>query len=887
MQVILTHEQADFDAIASVLGAYLLKKDAYPVLPGNMNRNVRNFLHLYTSELPFRKKEHLPRKPINSIILVDTQSLVTLKGLSKDCAVEVVDHHQKKADLPIDWHYHYIETGACTTHFVEQIQENNGELNIVHATLLLLGIYEDTGSLSYASTTSRDARAVAYLLENGASLKIASEFLNPPLSAEQREVFESLLENLEIITIQDCRIILSKTSAPMLEDEVSTIAHKMVDLYDPDGLFIFVETHEGIRLVARSITDQINVAEITAGFGGGGHKRAAAALIKHSRHNKNQLADLYDLFKRELSDHVKPGITVKQIMSKKPLTILPDTTAEQALNLMQRFGYEGYPVVEGNKIKGLLTRRAVDRAISHQLNLPASRLMEAGTISVSPYDSLEHLQRVMADSGWGQVPVVDPDSNEIIGIATRTDLLKTLAGKENSLGGRINLSTQIISALPPSHLNLLKAISIVADRLNVPIYLVGGFARDLMLKSPSLDLDFVVEGDAIQLAEALSREFGGKVTSHRKFGTAKWLTAGIKNLHQTSGKEQGKKRLSELPAAIDLISARTEYYEKPTALPTVKKSSIKLDLLRRDFTINTMAVRVDGAHFGDLYDYWGGLNDLNKGIIRVLHSLSFVDDPTRVLRAVRFEQRFGFSIEERTLELLEQAKDLLDEVSGDRVRHELDQIMKEERAAQIFNRLFELNLLNHILPSFSWDEIKAHELQAFLNSDFPIEWNIYPEGKESIYRIYGAYIVLFSKLSEATLEAILHRLRFKNHLRRMLIEANRLWSELDQINKIKPSQMCRLLDSYTPLAIYCVYFLADDPKIRAKLSNYILKWRPQRPFTTGTVLKEMGLKPGPQYREILDHLRFAWVDGEISSQDEEREELIRLVERYYGLRLSL
>ena len=266
----------------------------------------------------------------------------------------------------------------------------------------------------------------------------------------------------------------------------------------------------------------------------------------------------------------------------------------------------------------------------------------------------------MADSGWGQVPVVNPKTKKIIGITTRTDLLKILAGRSKGGVERKNLAAEIESALPRAYLDLLQLISQTADQLQLPIFLVGGFARDLLLNTPSFDLDFVVEGDAILLAENLCRQYGGKITSHKKFGTAKWRMD-LADRQLTSRLQAGASDLRSLPTSIDLISARTEFYEKPTALPTVKKSSIKLDLHRRDFTINTMAVRLDGKHFGDLYDYWGGLNDLKNKVIRVLHSLSFVDDPTRMLRAIRFEQRFNFHIEERTLHLLKEARNLLRE----------------------------------------------------------------------------------------------------------------------------------------------------------------------------------------------------------------------------------
>jgi tRNA nucleotidyltransferase (CCA-adding enzyme) len=257
---------------------------------------------------------------------------------------------------------------------------------------------------------------------------------------------------------------------------------------------------------------------------------------------------------------------------------------------MQRYGFEGYPVVKDGKVIGLLTRRAVDRALSHEFNLSAERLMEAGSVSVESSDSIEQLQRVMTESGWGQIPVVNPQSGEIIGIVTRTDLLKTL-----TQGSRVtrlqNLASKLESALPPARLALIKAVARVAYEQHAALYIVGGPVRDLLLDRPSQDFDFVVEGDAIDLARSLSQTYGGRVTSHSQFGTAKWHIAEIhegliealerenRGVEWTAGQEPPKlgtrpgrppaiqafSRLDpgDLPDSLDLITARTEFYTHP------------------------------------------------------------------------------------------------------------------------------------------------------------------------------------------------------------------------------------------------------------------------------------------------------------------------------------
>ncbi len=460
MEVILTHEQADFDALAALLGTYLLHEHALPILPRRMNRNGREFTSLYAKELPFVDPRQLPSLPIEKVFLVDTQSLITLKGMSAHARVQVLDHHQARPDLPPDWEIVLDKTGAITTALVEEIQQRAVRLDVVQASLLLLGIYEDTGSLTYASTTPRDARAAAYLLEQGANLSLVGDFLNPPLSPDQRQLYDQLLSVAETVPIHGQTIVVACAEATSLKEEISSIAHKMRDLLDPDALFLLVRTGEGLRLVARANSDRINVADVAAHFGGGGHDRAAAALIHDPEGGAAPLpvAEVCRELIRLLPQYVRPSITVGQIMSRRPRLLAPETSAEEAAQLMQRYGYEGYPVVKGGKVIGLLTRRAVDRSITHKLNLPAASLMEAGEVTVRPGDLLDYLQSLMTASGWGQVPVVDPEKGEVIGIVTRTDLLKTLANQSLPPLPQ-NLSPRLEAALPPARLALLKAVA--------------------------------------------------------------------------------------------------------------------------------------------------------------------------------------------------------------------------------------------------------------------------------------------------------------------------------------------------------------------------------------------------------------------------------------------
>ncbi|MBT3338321.1 MAG: CBS domain-containing protein [Anaerolineae bacterium] len=878
MYVILTHEQADFDALASLLGAHLLNEQAVPVLPRRLNRNLHAFLTIYGRAFPFIDPRDLSGEKIESALLVDTQSLVTLKGMGKKTRIRVVDHHPRRENLPDDWDVTLDPVGATATLLTESLRDANKHLSALHATLLLLGIYEDTGSLTYVSTTPRDARATAWLLEQGASLQIAADFLNTPLSPKQRIVYDALCEAAETHEINGHQIVVACADAGDLEEEISSLAHKLRDLLEPDALFIFVTTREGIRLVARSTTDHIDVGKISVEFGGGGHPRAAAALIKSlssERGESQSEAEFQDKGSKPksacaplvklleiLPSFIQPSITVKEIMSYGLQVLAPDTPVQEAAELMQRFGYEGYPIVENGKVVGLLTRRAVDRATAHHLDLTAASLMSAGEVIVAPSDSLDTLQTRMTDSGWGQVPVVE--NGEVIGIVTRTDLLKTLA-PSSPRAAESNLAARLERALPKARLDLIHKVAEKAAEEDVALYVVGGFVRDLLLERPSLDFDIVVEGDAMALAQALSEEYGGRVTTHSRFGTAKWFLEG------------STFDPSDLPEFLDFITARTEFYTSPTALPTVSRGSIKLDLHRRDFTINTLALRLDGAHYGELHDHWGGLADLERGAVRVLHSLSFVDDPTRMLRGVRFEQRFAFNFSERTQELMNEARPLLEKLSGDRIRHELDLILDEERAVAMFSRLTDLGLLEAISPFLTRDGGLVRRLNTALNTPQPRDFGELPSIANLSSRRALGYLAWLLPLPLKNLRAISKKMRFAAGLKSALLLTRKLCDDLPELKDAKNSEWVVRLDGIPPLALYAASLCPIEEDLRYAMMQYLAKWRFVQPKTAGKDLQDRGLRSGPRYREILTLLRAAWLDGEVKTQEEETELLERLL----------
>jgi tRNA nucleotidyltransferase (CCA-adding enzyme) len=419
--------------------------------------------------------------------------------------------------------------------------------------------------------------------------------------------------------------------------------------------------------------------------------------------------------------------------------------------------------------------------------------------------------------------------------------------------------------------------------MGYPLYAVGGFARDLLLGEPNVDIDLVVEGDAIKLAQALAGRLGGRVRSHRRFGTAKWI------LPERLGASEGDASTGAgeappggaaagrdaLPDSLDFVSARTEFYERPTALPTVERSGIKQDLHRRDFTINTLAIRLTPDRWGEMLDFYGGRKDLEDGVIRVLHSLSFVEDPTRILRAARFEQRFGFRIEPRTEELIADARDMLDRVSAERVRHELELIMSEVEPEKALCRLDEMGVLPVLHPELhcdAWLEEKSRELRALLEAvrhsdgEFPPPMEI---ALDAGPRLHMA--LLTHNLAAEALAMFVGKFHIRKEYRDLQEELVRLQPRLERLGRhhLRPSGVVAVLEDSSDEARLLARVISESWLVRQRLDLYQRKLRHVRPLVTGDDLRRMGIQPGRIYREILDRLRAAQLDGDISTREEE------------------
>lgn len=418
-----------------------------------------------------------------------------------------------------------------------------------------------------------------------------------------------------------------------------------------------------------------------------------------------------------------------------------------------------------------------------------------------------------------------------------------------------NLSKRLLSILTPEQARLLRSVAEEAAHGGLPLYIVGGFVRDLILDHPVQDFDLVVEGEAMGLAQGVAAKFGGRVICHNRFKSAQWFPLGS----------------ASTPEFVDFITARSETYKHPAALPTVKPGKLNDDLQRRDFTINTLAIRLDGKHFGELHDELGGLEDLNAGLIRVIHPASFTNDPTRLFRLVRYEQRYGFQIVPGTLALVGKSRSQLKRLSAERVRHELDLILDEENAAPMLKRLAELRILESVHPALKWTQASQGR---FTNGSAAAKKLKHPPNSRSL-----GWALWLMDNPFPVLESIDKRLHFDSALRKHLLAVSAILAQINALVNKKPSRWVAFLDEFPLKAVQAAWLALPSGQAREGLYAYLETWRQIKPRTSGHDLKERGQQPGPGYQSILRGLRDAWLDGKVKTNAEEMALLEKLIKK--------
>ena len=386
---------------------------------------------------------------------------------------------------------------------------------------------------------------------------------------------------------------------------------------------------------------------------------------------------------------------------------------------------------------------------------------------------------------------------------------------------------------------MLKAVVDTASVKGIPLYLVGGSVRDSLLDRPIKDLDLVVEGDATDLATDLSEKYGERVSIHSRFGTA---TISL----------QGRR--------IDLATARREAYVRPGALPEVVPGTLEEDLARRDFSVNAMALALSGPDEGTLIDLHGGKRDLDAGLIRVLHPGSFVDDPTRVLRALRYEQRLAFQLEEKTHHLLEQTVDNkgLTSITGDRIRREMELIFLEDQPSLALARAMELGALRTVYLPLERAEFGAfrglstdHDPLIYLAA---LAYRLEPyEGEVLISRLYMPGI--WSTVVRETISI-------------------RKGMEIDWVD-LPHGELSGRLDQFSTTPIKASAILSSLV-VQDLLRLYLKEMRQVKPVLGGDDLIAMGFAPGPVVGEVLRDLRSSRIEGKVTTREDE----MRLAQHY-------
>jgi tRNA nucleotidyltransferase (CCA-adding enzyme) len=836
--VIATHGNTDFDALASMLAARRLYPEAVVCLSGSLNRNVREFVRLHADELGAVEAARLELDAIRRLIVVETvhaARLDALEPVALDPAVEkvVFDHHGERPDWAPEDSVVLCEGAALTTSLVGILAERELEPTPLEATVFALGIHEDTGSLTFPETSTRDAEAVAWCLRHGASQDLVAGYLHTPLLREERELLTALLDRLEPRSVAGVEVLVAATAWKPVDVSVSHLATKLAELTDARALVCLVEMNDRVFVVVRSRVPEIDASALAAQLGGGGHAQAASAAFKGTI--AEALAEL------DIAEATREPIRAREVMASPPRTVGPDETVAQAMVLAQRHGMSGLLVVDGDdRLAGDVAREDLDKAIGHGLSHAPVKGVMGGPDHVPVADEqtpLSELQHLLAHARAGRVAVCR--DGRLVGVVTRTDVLRALGAPAEGAaepGESLRERLERLDRLT----RVFDAVQAVSERVE-GVYLVGGTVRDILLGEHGFDVDIAVEGDAIALAASLAEELEGRVRPHEKFGTAVVVY----------GDEQH----------VDVVTARTEFYATPGALPSVEHATIREDLFRRDFTINAMAVSLKGADYGRLVDPFGGRADLERGVLRVLHNLSFIDDPTRIFRAIRYENRLGFRMEPHTERLARATVEmgLVGDLSSARLRDELQALLSEGEIRHSILRLAELGADRAIHPHLAADEdavellARLVELRDRYGLAVP-DWRL---GLEVLARrmppdeIYGWASRL--KLRRRDAEAIAAAVTVGPKL------VERLAAET------APAEVVSLAERYAPDAPLLALALADVPALR----DYFERLHGVHLEIGGGDLAALGLGESPRVGEVLGELRRRKLNGELDGRESE------------------
>lgn len=865
MDLIVTHTNADFDALGSLIAAKKIYPNSRLLLPGSPERAVREFLSLFKDVIKVENEKECVLTDVDRIIVVDTRhksrigiasNLVDMKGVK----TVIYDHHPRtKYDLKASKDI-YGELGATVTILLDIIKRRGIKLSPIEATILLLAIYEETGSLTFRTTTRKDVDAVSYLLSSGAKLNMVSSYLNSELTEEELAFLVRLINSTHIYDINGVKVAICICHEDSYVGELGTIVNKLIDVENIKVIFVLLHVNSKIHLIARSHIPDVNVNKILKNFGGAGHEAAASAKIMGEEPDRvrSRLIKL-------LKSSVKVRITAKDIMSK-PVTLDMDMKIRDARKFLLKNKIGGAVVLsEDKKLLGVINMKNINKAIRKRYGHARVKGYIFTKIDLlKPNTPLYVVQELLSSKDTGIIPVLD--RKRLIGMVTRNDVLKILhhgliVNKKikKKAGAMLNLSGKMRSVLPKKLMKLLKHIGDMAEERHCAAFVVGGFVRDLILGVKNFDVDIVIEGDAVDFSRQFAGGEGGTLVIHKKFGTATIVMPwGLVN----------KGRFK-----VDIATARREKYKHPAALPDVEFSSLRDDLYRRDFTINAMAIALNRNNFGQVIDFFDGQRHLEERRVSVLHKGSFIDDPTRIFRAVRFEQRYCLRIDRPTEQLIKTAikKDMFGRTEKQRIREELILILKEEDPFRAIMRMHQLDELRFVHPDI---ELNRDLKKLFKEIGETCEWyKTTPLKKRALDNWIIYLMVLFDNLTLRNVESICEKFTFKRGDKKRIIsfkeEGAKLLKFLSGNRNIAPSEVYRRLRGLSYEVI--ILLMAKLKTLRGKraISDFLLKSDKVRIRSTGDDLEKMGYLPGPDLGKVLNGMLHAKIDGQIKTKKDE------------------
>lgn len=856
MILVTTHEGADFDSAAGVLAALALYPEAVASFPGSKSPAVKRFLEAHPDLLREIRARDVDLAQVDTLILVDTMSAARIgrfrELLDPARGVRIVcyDHHPG-AESPPGAEVHVRPTGSVTALLVERMRQEGRDPPPEEATFLAMGIYEDTGGLLYRGTTAEDLRAAAWLVERGADLSRVAQLLARDLSPEQVELYHALLHEARTVRVAGVPVVLAAVAVAGFVADASIVVQQYAQTTHAERVVALVRMEDRIVLIVRSRRGDLHAARLASRFGGGGHSAAASAVIRH-----RTLIEARDELLGALREIVVPSIRAGQLATPLLYTVAAKASVADGVALLNRYRVNALPIVEGRKVVGALTRQVADMALHHGLGRsPVRDLVAAELEIVHPDDDLDAL-RARLLHGNERFVLVGTSPEEISGIITRTALLGHLDGARNHVepapGGAAarpidarhgeDLSGALARRLPQEALEVLRSVGQTAG---VPVYLVGGVVRDLLLRRETHDLDVVVEGDACAVARRMADRFGARLHVHEAFQTAVvFLPGGLR---------------------LDLTTARTEHYREPGALPEVAPGGLRQDLFRRDFTINTLAIRLVEPGFGRLIDPFGGRKDLIAGKIRVLHGLSFIEDPTRAFRAVRFAVRLGFEIAHETAHLIRVARreDVFASLSAQRLRREIELVLEEKRLVRAVELLVSFKLLGVIHPALKLTQPTRTRLER---AEETLGWYRLLYLGKPVRGFIVALGVLAERFDRGLRQDLVERLRPGRLAARVLVDgpqaAHELISALARRRAVAPSRIHELCRELPTEALVLVMALTGREEVRRAVATYLSHLRDVRVDIRGEDLVRAGVPQGPRVAAGLRAALRAKLDGE-------------------------